>query len=813
MSAIAPIRPRGAGGRALAGRGRVLLGVDHARNRRVDPDAADAYSVASERVTLASRRYPDVTELRRVRVAVAGGDPGAGLDAGPILVAVDANPTAGDAGWRRYHGPARVLQLPHRRAGLPDGSVLFPRRGGAAPTGCRPCWCGPGGRVGGRGFGGGRFATVWARAPGAGGVCRMCGLALGSQSSCDREDPASEENTRHIVRVGTAVSGLPIAGYALLSDCRSAALVSRGGSIDWLCSPRFDGPSVFGRLLDDRAGHWSIAPTVGTRFEATRLYVDETLVLETTFTTAGGSVTLIDAMAVGRGERGHQLGASAVSTVLRRVVGVAGSVDLELVYAPRPEYGLVSPLLQLTDGGVTARGGADVLALSSPVPLETDEFTARASFTVRSGQALSFALHHRSTSEERPRLWAQTEIDDWLDDTAEAWRSWSALHHGYDGPWADLVRLSGRVLTGLTYFPTGAIVAAPTTSLPETPGGSRNWDYRYAWVRDASFTLQALWVAACPHEANKFFDYLAGTAASQVGQGGDLQIMFGIGGEHDLTERELGHLSGWRDSTPVRIGNGAWNQRQLDVYGELLDAAHRLPEQLDRVGPFTRRFLADLADTAASRWQEEDQGIWEIRGEPRQYVYSKLMCWVALDRAIVLADRLDVLDRVDRWKTTRDEIAEAIMTRGWNEDVGAFTQSFGSDELDASNLMMAIVGFIAADHPRMRATIDITAEQLSDQHGLVYRYLAADGLEGDEGTFLLCTFWLAHAQALAGQLDRARASFEAAAAFVNDVGLLSEEVDAATGELLGNFPQAFSHIGLVNAAWAIGEAEHRERDT
>ena len=326
-------------------------------------------------------------------------------------------------------------------------------------------------------------------------------------------------------------------------------------------------------------------------------------------------------------------------------------------------------------------------------------------------------------------------------------------------------------------------------------------------MRDGSFTLQALWVTACPHEADKFFNYIAGTAASQVRQGGDLQIMFGIGGEHDLTERELHHLSGWRASAPVRIGNAAWSQRQLDVYGELLSAALRMPDQLDRLGPVSRRFLADLADTAATRWQETDQGIWEVRGEPRHYLYSKLMCWVALDRAITLAGRLDALDRVERWKATRDEIADTIMTQGWNEKVGAFTQSFGGDGLDASSLMMAIVGFIAADHPRMRATIDATAARLTDKSGLVYRYRSDDGLEGEEGTFLLCTFWLAQAQALAGELDQARATFEAAAAFVNDVGLLSEEVDAATGELLGNFPQAFSHIGLVNAAWAISQAE------
>jgi GH15 family glucan-1,4-alpha-glucosidase len=601
------------------------------------------------------------------------------------------------------------------------------------------------------------------------------------------------------------MSHLPIADYGLLSDCRSAALVSRQGSVDWLCFPRFDGASVFGRILDDRAGHWSIRPAGES--EASRRYVEDTMLLETTFRTATGSVTLLDGLAFGRNERGHELGAGAVGALLRRVTGIEGEVELELEYAPRPEYGLIRPLLELVPGGVWARGGADVLALSSPVPLAVDGPTARARFTVGAGDTVAFALHHRSTSEEAPRLWSVEEIAGRLDDTAEAWRTWSSLHQGYDGPWADLVRHSGRVLYALTYFPTGAIVAAPTTSLPETPGGSRNWDYRYAWVRDASFTLQALWVAACPDEADKFFDYLAGTAASQVSGGADLQIMFGIGGEHDLSERELSHLRGWRDSEPVRVGNGAWNQRQLDVYGELLDAAHRLPEQLDRLGPATRRFLADLADTAVARWREKDQGIWEIRGEPRHFLYSKLMCWVAVDRAIALADRLDAGDRVDAWKRARDEISEEILSRGWNERVGAFTQSFGSDDLDASNLMMPIVGFIPADDPRMLATIEATAERLTDERGLVFRYLSHDGLEGEEGTFLLCTFWLAQAQALAGQVDQARRTFERAIGFVNEVGLLSEEVDAATGELLGNFPQAFSHIGLVNAAWAISEAE------
>jgi GH15 family glucan-1,4-alpha-glucosidase len=597
----------------------------------------------------------------------------------------------------------------------------------------------------------------------------------------------------------------PITDYALLSDCHTAALVSRDGSVDWLCFPRFDSASVFGGILDeDAGGRWMLRAV--DAIEISRRYQPETLVLETTYRTPNGTARVIDLLAVGRNERGHMLGAGAPSAMLRVVEGIDGRVEFEMEYAPRPEYGLVSPLLQVVEGGLLTVGGADRLALSSPVPLGADGAVASARFTVRARERLGFALQHRTSSQPAPELWSQSEIDDRASDTAEAWRTWSALHQSYDGPWHDLVHHSGRVLYALTYYPTGAMCAAPTTSLPETSGGMRNWDYRYAWVRDASFTLQALWVAACPDEADKFFDYLSSASAAQVHDGGDLQIMFGIGGERDLTERELPHLSGWRGSAPVRVGNGAWNQRQLDVYGELLDVAALLPDQVARLAPAGRAFLADLADAAATRWREKDQGIWEIRGEPRHFLYSKLMCWVALDRAIALADLLEANDRVDSWKRSREEIADAIVTQGWNEKAGAFTQAFGSDALDASNLMMAIVGFLPADEPRMKATIDAIADRLTDRNGLVYRYLAGDGLDGEEGTFLLCTFWLAQALALVGEHDRARETFERAISFVNDVGLLAEEVDATTGELLGNFPQAFSHIGLVNSAWAISQA-------
>ncbi|MDJ0358268.1 glycoside hydrolase family 15 protein [Paenarthrobacter sp. PH39-S1] len=601
----------------------------------------------------------------------------------------------------------------------------------------------------------------------------------------------------------------PIANYAMLSDCRSAALVSASGSVDWLCFPRFDSPSVFGRILGEDAGFWSIRPAAPDA--STRRYLGPTMVLETVHAAVGGTVTVTDALVLGDGNRGHELGAGAPGTLLRQVACVDGEVEMEVTFAPRPEYGLVRPLLEDTAGGILVHGGADVLAFSTPVAFALDNGEARAKLVLRAGDVLGFALHHENPGPVSPAFWSQAEIGRRIEDTMEGWGSWSQLHQSYDGPWQDLVASSGRILQALTFYPTGAIVAAPTTSLPEVAGGTRNWDYRYTWIRDASMTLQALWVAACPDEAGKFFQFLATAAAGRLSGGDELQIMYGIGGERDLSERELAHLPGWRSSAPVRVGNGAWDQRQLDVYGEILDAAATLPEYLNDLEPGTRRFLADAADAAASRWQSTDQGIWEVRGTPRHYLHSKLMCWVAVDRAISLAGVLNAEERVPHWMQTRAQLADSIRTNGWNETAGAYTRAYGSEDLDASALMLSIVGFVAADDPRMLATIDAIEDRLTDRRGLVYRYQADDGLSGEEGTFLLCTFWLAHALALAGQTRRARAVFERAAGFATDLGLLAEEVAPDSSELLGNFPQAFSHIGLVNAAWAISTAEDEDR--
>jgi GH15 family glucan-1,4-alpha-glucosidase len=600
------------------------------------------------------------------------------------------------------------------------------------------------------------------------------------------------------------MSNVPIADHALLSDCHSAALVTTAGSVDWLSFPRYDSPSVFGRLLDDAAGHWSLQPA--DEYRATRRYLDRTLVLETEFTTATGTIRVTDALAVGAGNRGHSLGVGSPHLLIREVTGVEGEVEVDICYRPRPEYGILTPLLAHVDGGVTARGGAEWLVLTTPVHLDLDGSTAQARTRVSEGHTLTFALH-RSTLEEHPaHVWPQAGLSARLTDTVEAWRSWSELHQTYDGPWRDLVRHSGRVLQALTFRPSGAVVAAATTSLPERTGGERNWDYRYSWVRDASFTMEALWVAACPDEAGDFFAFMTTAAAAAIGPATPLQIMFGVGGEHDLTERVLPHLSGWRGSRPVRVGNGAWRQQQIDVYGELLAAAHRLSEEITTMDDDVRTFLVALADAAAGRWREPDQGIWEVRGDPRHFTYSKVMCWVALDRAVKLAPLLKVTDP-RRWAAERDEIHATVLVEGVRD--GVFTQAFGSSALDASLLMLPIVGFLPGGDPRIVATVDAIAERLTDERGLVYRYRADDGLAGDEGTFLLCTFWLAQALALVGRTGRAREVFELAAGFVNDVGLLAEEIDPRTGEMLGNFPQAFSHIGLVNAAWAIASSRPR----
>jgi alpha,alpha-trehalase len=618
---------------------------------------------------------------------------------------------------------------------------------------------------------------------------------------------------------GTAIDAaarpafLPVADYGLLADCNSAALVDRSGSIDWLCVPRYDSSAVFARILDPAAGHWSIRPA--RSFSTERRYLPGTLVIETVFTTDTGSVRLLDAMAFAPGQRAHDLGYDAPHEVLRFVEGISGTVELELELAARPEFGLYRPLIRMLDDGARTFGGTSAVRLRAGVPLEVDsESTMRAAFEVSQGERVGFSLRWLPVeAQTAPEPTAPVEVAARVADTAEAWRSWEAAHDIYDGPHKELVRHSARVLKGLTYRPTGAIVAAPTTSLPETVGGERNWDYRFSWIRDSSLTIEALYIGTCTDEAEEFVSFMTSSAGGRAGEG-SLQIMYGIGGEHDLSERELPHLRGWRDSAPVRVGNGAWGQTQLDVYGELLNALWLYRERLGTLHMEIKAFVADLADTAARRWRETDQGMWEMRGEPRHHLSSKVLCWTALDRAVRLAPQLGEHAKVEEWSAARDEIRAEVLERGWSEARQAYAQSFDSDELDAAQLLMPILGFLPADDERMLSTIEAIAADLTED-GLVLRYrndegLNADGLTGEEGTFVICSFWLVTCLAHAGEVERAERLFDELAGCANDLGLLAEEIDTANDELLGNFPQAFSHIGLIVAANAIDQAKGAE---
>ncbi|MFC4335443.1 glycoside hydrolase family 15 protein [Salininema proteolyticum] len=598
------------------------------------------------------------------------------------------------------------------------------------------------------------------------------------------------------------MSDLPIGDYAALSDRHSVALVSRDGSIDWFCRPAFDSPSLFGRLLDADAGHWTIAPDGPYTVE--RSYIEDTMALRTVFTCENGTVEVRDALLLGEHGDPRDMGREAPRALARIVECTAGEVDVRTVFKARPEYGMVHPILSVVPGGVTAVGGPLRMMVTSTADMEISHDGAIAAATLAEGQRLHFLSQAVTLADPEPRPWSAERIESAFADTIAAWRNWSDRHRQDLGRHTDIAHRSRLVLESLRYQPTGAIVAAPTTSLPEEIGGVRNWDYRYAWVRDASFTVQALADSGCYAEAGEFFRYLSQTAAHYHATH-PLQIMFGIHGHHDLTERELDHLSGWRNSRPVRVGNAAWRQSQLDVYGELLDAAWRVRDAFTEPAPPMRRFLMQVAQAAADQWGDKDNGIWEARGEPRHYTYSKAMCWVALDRAVRLAPQLGLEEEAVGWAEQRDRVRAAVEDEGWNPRVGAFTASFGSEDLDASVLMLPLVGFLPGTDERIRSTVDLIADRLVDDRGLVRRYLTSggDGLPGGEGSFLLCSFWLVQALTAVEEADRAEDLFDRVCSYANDVGLLSEEVDGATGELLGNFPQAFSHIGLINAASAL----------
>ena len=597
----------------------------------------------------------------------------------------------------------------------------------------------------------------------------------------------------------------PISDYALLSDCHSGALVSKDGSIDWCAFHRFEARPVFGRLLDwERGGFFRIAPVDG--YEATRRYVPNTNVLETRFETASGVITLTDGLAV-RVEEGHP-----DHRLIRRVRCESGEVRVKARFEPRFDYGLTQPRVELLDEELAiAYGGPDALVLQTELPIGTAELSAcEAARTLTEGDdalvALTWCLPQELAAKKLSREWILGE----LEGTIGFWQGW-AERCGYTGPYRDEVLRSGLVLKGLTNSPTGAIVAAATTSLPEEVGGERNWDYRYSWLRDSALTINALFMLGYTEEAQDYMTWLRRTTA---GSAKELQIMYGAGGERFLPEIELVHLDGYRGSRPVRVGNAAAEQFQLDVYGEMLDAAWHYRRHGGEIDDVFWTFLRRVGEAVLEQWEQPDSGIWEIRGAPKHFVSSKVMSWVALDRLLRIAKADERDGDVDAWSEACHAIRKAVDEQGVDPETQAFRQYFGDDgRADAANLLIPIVGFVDFDDPRATATTDLVGKELGAD-GFVCRYVTdgMDGVRGDEGAFLICSFWLVECLARGGEEDRARELFERLISHCNDVGLLAEEVDPVSGELLGNFPQAFSHLGLIQAAIALDMPEGLTRE-
>jgi GH15 family glucan-1,4-alpha-glucosidase len=584
---------------------------------------------------------------------------------------------------------------------------------------------------------------------------------------------------------------LPIEDYAFLSDLESGALVGRDGSIDWLTFPRFDSPACFGALLGGpEHGRWLLAPAGEIR-RVERAYRGHSLVLDTTFTTSDGVVTVTDCMP----PRDQHL------EVVRLVRGDRGRVAMQLELVIRMDYGWVVPWVRRVDGALTAVAGPDALRLVSPVEVHGRDLTSRAEFAVEEGDVVPFSLAWYPAHEPwRPvgePVAAVAAAEQW-------WADWSSLNR-YRGRWPDDVADSLTVLKGLTYAPTGGLVAAATTSLPEQLGGPRNWDYRYCWLRDATFSLLALLAAGYTDEATAWRDWLLRAVAGDPGR---LQIMYGLAGERRLTELELDWLPGYERSRPVRTGNGAHGQFQLDVYGEVIDALHQGAVAGLASDIPTWQLQQSLMDFLETGWREPDEGIWEVRGPRRHFTHSKVMAWVAADRAVRTVERFGVDGPVDKWRGLREEIRAWVLERCVNDD-GVFVQHEGSPELDASLLMVPLVGFLPPHDERVRNTVEAIERDLSAD-GFVLRYRndsSLDGLPEGEGSFVLCTFWLAQVQAMLGRRREAEALFERLLALRNDVGLLAEEYDPATNHMLGNIPQAFSHTALVNTAMLLSGAD------
>jgi GH15 family glucan-1,4-alpha-glucosidase len=592
-----------------------------------------------------------------------------------------------------------------------------------------------------------------------------------------------------------------IEDYALLGDTHSAGLVSRDGSIDWLCLPRFDSGSVFAAILDERTGgRWRIAPAGD--FSSSRRYRKDTLVLETVFETASGSAVVIDCLpieehsdpAMPRQVFPHEV-------VVRIVRGLEGNVALSMLYEPRFDYGYVTPWFRKQDDGVEAVGGPDAFVLRGQVPLQIDDCSVTADFEVDEGQSVAFIAAYRPSHVKPETPVAPDDCDHLVEVTTEYWRRWAA-RCSHDGPWREEVMRSLLTLKALTYSPTGGIVAAPTTSLPEALGGVRNWDYRYCWLRDATFTLDVLLDHGFTAEAQEWRSWLLRAVA---GEPEDLQIMYGVRGERRLLEHELDWLEGYEGASPVRAGNEAHDQFQLDVYGEVMDSFHSARRAGLETDDAAWALERNIVEFVCARWKEPDEGIWEVRSGREHFVHSKVMAWVAVDRGIKAVEHWGKEGPVARWREVRDLVRSEVLERGYNSERGTFVRAYGSSQLDAALLMLPLVGFLPAADDRMRRTIDAIAEELVSD-GLVLRYHsseASDGLPAGEGTFLMCTFWLADCFMLLGRLDEARAMLERLLGLSNDVGLLAEQYDTHAKRLVGNFPQAFSHTGLVTTAAAL----------
>ncbi|MEU2912410.1 glycoside hydrolase family 15 protein [Streptomyces massasporeus] len=583
-----------------------------------------------------------------------------------------------------------------------------------------------------------------------------------------------------------------IEDYALIGDEQTAALVGTDGSVDWLCLPRFDSAACFARMLGgEDNGYWRIAP-VGADRCTRRSYRRDTLVLDTEWETEQGSVRVTDLMP--QRDRAPDL--------VRVVEGLDGEVTLHSVLKLRFDYGSIIPWVRRADGHRVAVAGPDSTWLRSEPEVTSwgEDYGTHAEFTVKKGEKVAFVLTWHPSHEPRPPL---VDPYDALRHSVEDWRAWVS-HCRYDGPYRDAVVRSLITLKALTYAPTGGIVAAPTTSLPEEPGGVRNWDYRYCWLRDSTLTLNALLAAGYQEEAEAWRNWLLRAVA---GDPADLQIMYGVAGERRLPEFELPWLSGFVGSAPVRIGNDAVKQLQLDVYGDVMDSLSLARESGLTAQPDVWALQTALMDFLQSNWRQPDEGLWEVRGGRRQFVHSKVMVWVAADRAVRTLERHPELDGdLDGWRALRDEVHREVCEKGYDPERNTFTQSYGSRELDAALLLIPRVGFLPPDDPRVIGTIDAVRDELA-HGGFLRRYSTddadVDGLPGGEGAFLVCTFWLADALYMTGRTKEARDLFERLAGLANDVGLLSEEFDPVTGRHLGNFPQAFSHIGLVNTALAL----------